>query len=218
MINIAIIDDHSMVRAGIKKMVELHGECTVCLEASNGADFFGKLPLTMTPDIVVLDLNMPVMNGMETLRQLKQRCPQTRPIVYSMLEGEDSIIHMLNGGVCAFVNKSAEPEELVKIIVAVYYKGVYTQNLSAKIISALKSKQKIHPGFNGLEHLTIREIEFINLSSKDISYTEIAKKMGLSVKTVENYRDRIFVKLGVSNRNGLTLYAIQNGLADPFSS
>ena len=212
MINIALVDDHTLLRKGIKRLVETDANVQVVVEAAHGHDLLQQLKTSKLPDIAVIDINMPVMDGYETIRHLSKSYATIKIIVLSMLDGEDAVMNMINQGVSAFIAKDCDPAELSRAIHDVYNKGIHFGGLLTKKRYRRKAEQKNGNGFSGVQYLTPRETEFIRLCATDLSYAEIAVKMKLGTKTVENYKDHIFQKLNINNRNSLTLFAIKNGI------
>lgn len=214
-INVCIVDDHPLLRSGIRKLIEQLPYIKIYFEASNGKDFLEKLNPNHLPHIVVLDINMPGMSGYELLPILENQYPDIKPIILSMINGEDAILHLFSIGACACVSKASGIDTLINVIYEVFEKGMYTSNLKLPIGL---SKQKINTkkGFHGQSYLTPRESLILPLLASELSYGDIAKQLSLEEKTIQNYRDRIYVKLGFKSRNELTLYAIKNGLLNPY--
>ncbi|NCI50932.1 response regulator transcription factor [Sediminibacterium roseum] len=211
MINLAIVDDHPAIRSGIRKILEECGDVFISMEASNGQDFLKKLAVAQAPDIAIIDINMPVMNGHELVKKLQADFPQVRPIVYSIVCGIDAMVHMFTSGASAYLNKAKDITELPTAIRAVYEKGSYLSNI--QIPALVKPRQNgMKPGFFGRSYLTPRETVVINMLATDLNYHQIGDRLKVGEKTIHNYRDRIYQKLGIRNRSELTLFAINNGL------
>lgn len=211
-INVALVDDHTILRNGIKYVLEMNPTIHVSIEASNGQDLMDQLKTTQLPDIAVVDITMPVMDGFQTIKTLNVNYPSIRSIVLTRVSGEDAITNMINDDVRAYISKSGDPKQLTRAILDVYDQGVYFNEFLTKVKYRRKDQKVGRSGFSGLQHLTLREVEFIKLCATELSYAEIGAKMNICTKTAENYKDRIFQKLEINNRNSLTLFAIKNGL------
>jgi two-component system invasion response regulator UvrY len=215
-INICIVDDHPLVRAGIRRLIESTPQMIVSFEASDGSDFLNKIVDIEIPHIVILDVNMPGMNGFDLLSVLKKEYPSIKPIILSMVNGEDSYSHFLTKGALACVSKSSGMDTLIHVITTVFEKGIYTSNLN--ISRTLSKAKSFNPktGYFGQSYLTPRESLILKYLASNSTYAEIAQQVSLEEKTIQNYRDRIYNKLGIKNRTDLTLFAIKNGLVNPF--
>lgn len=212
MITVALVDDHVITRKGIKSVIELHPEIKVVHEAANGKQLMEQLPGVHIPDILILDINMPEMNGFETIRAVQRKFPSIKIIVFSLICEEDAVINMITSGACGYITKSADPSSLATVITTVYETGIYVSELVKKEYFKYAAKTKIKPGFNGAQYLSPKELEFIKLSTSNLSYKEIAEILEVSPKTIENYRDSLFQKLNIHNRAALALYGFKNGL------
>jgi DNA-binding NarL/FixJ family response regulator len=213
MTTVALVDDHITTRTGIRSLIELSQECKVILEASNGAEFLGALRRTaLLPDIVILDLTMPVMNGVETIDALRTGYPEMSILVFSLLCEEDTVMNAISRGACGFVSKSADPLTICKAIKDISEQGSYLGDLVKNDYFRRRTLVKDRNGFYGKQILTARELEFIRLGASDLTYTEIAGLMSVRPKTLENYRDSVFLKLGIHNRAALAVYAYKHGL------
>ena len=214
-ITLALVDDHTLLRQGLVEMLNTNPAFRVILEASNGRDFITQLDaLPAPPDLVLLDISMPVMNGYETALWLKQNCPKTKVVALSMSNQEAAVIRMIQNGAKGFVLKDAEKEELYEAIERVMTQGFYYSDL---VVSALSNT--LHSPNGTPQHpstlINSRELEFLKLTcSGDLTYKEIAAKMNLSERTIDGYREALFEKLSVKSKVGLVLYAIHNNLLD----
>lgn len=214
-INVCIVDDHPLIRTGIRQLIEPLPYMKISFEAANGLDFLEKLSTSESPHIVILDINMPGMDGYELLPILENQYPDIKPVILSMISGEDALLHLFSMGARACISKSSGIDTLIDVISEVFEKGMCTSNL--KLPASLAKQNTItKKGFHGKSYLTPRESLILSLMASELSYTDIAKKLSLEEKTIQNYRDRIYVKLGFKSRNELTLYAIKNGLYNPY--
>lgn len=219
MIKLALVDDHIVTRKGIRTIIEMHHEIRVILEASNGKELLQSLSKTDNhPDIILLDISMPVMNGFDTIEVLQTRHPSIKVIIFSLLGEEDTVIHMIRKGACGYIQKNTDPLQLASIINTVQTTGFYIGDLVKKDYFQNNLQGKRKGNFLGKNVLSPKELEFIRLSSTNLNYKEIAEKMEVSPKTIENYRDSLFQKLEIKNRAALALYAFKNGLIDNFTS
>jgi DNA-binding NarL/FixJ family response regulator len=208
-IKIGVVDDHQLFRQGLIQLIQFLGsEYDVIISASNGKDFFEKLKNSETPDLVLLDIEMPQMNGYEAAAQLQREHPTIKVLIISMNEDETALIKMLKLGVRGFLNKDVDPNELKRAIDAVITKGYhYTDRLTGRLISILQHDDEA-PTITENEHI------FIRLACSEDPYKVIADKMCLSVKTIDGYRAKLFEKLNVKSRVGLVMYAIKHKLVE----
>ena len=212
MANIVLIDDHTLLRRGLKQLVESLGH-TVLFEADNGKDLIEKLKPKSLPDLLLLDINMPEMDGYETARWIKQHHPDIRILALSMYDNESAIIRMLQCGARGYILKDSEPAELKAAIEDVMNKGYYYSDLvSGKLIHAINKLDDSDNGLRSMIQLNDRETEFLKHACSEMTYKEIAEKMFLSPRTIDGYRDALFEKLNLKTRVGLVMYAIRNGI------
>ena len=205
MANIALVDDHVLMRRGLANLLQ-DLEHQVLFEADNGKDFLDKLKDHTSPELVLMDINMPQMDGYETALEIKQNYPDVRVLALSMYDDELAIIKMLRNGARGYVLKDCEPKELKAAIKAVLEKGFYYSELvSGYLIRTINNPDDI-------SRLSTREIEFLKLCCTEMTYKEIADKMCLSPRTVDGYRDELFHKLCIKSRVGLVMFAIKNGI------
>lgn len=217
MITLALVDDHEITRKGIKTIIELNKEIIVIMEASHGKDLLDQLSnCESLPQIVILDITMPILNGFDTINALQQKYPTIKIIVFSLLSEEDTVINMITHGASGYINKSADPSSLAVAVIRVHNLGFYLGGLGKKEYFPKGIPSKSRPGFTGKHFLSAKEVEFIKLASSNLNYREIAEKMEVSIKTIENYRDSLFQKLEIKNRAALALYGFKNGLVSIF--
>lgn len=212
MIKIALTDDHIMLRKGLAGLVEGLGY-EVVFEADNGEDFIRKLSKSETPDLVLMDINMPRMDGFETTLWIKKNRPEIKVLALSMLDDDHAIIRMIKNGAKGYVLKESEPEELKKAIDSVVNRGFhYSEIVTGKLVHSINTVDNNHSGNSILLNLNEREIQFLKLSASEMTYKEIAAEMHLSPRTIDGYRDALFEKLNVKTRVGLAIYAIRKGI------
>lgn len=211
-IQVAITDDHVLLRNALARLVNGFDGYTVLFEADNGKDLRNKINQHQVPDIVLLDVNMPEMDGFETTQWLHKNYPFIRVLVLSMLSDEKTIIRMFRLGAKGYLLKNAEPEELKKALDSIMNKNVYlSEYVSSKLVSGLHNdaEQDTPPLV-----LSEKEREFLRWACTELPYKEIAEKMNISPRTVDDYRQSLFSKLKVHSRVGLVLYAIRQGITE----
>jgi DNA-binding NarL/FixJ family response regulator len=201
---IAIVDDHTLFRSGVAGLMSEFAELQVVFEAGNGEHLQQMLLKHPLPQVILMDINMPVMDGYDSTRWLKENYPQIKVLALSMFEDDKAVIKMIKCGASGYVLKESKPKELLDAIKTIYTKGVYINELvSGKLIRSVMEDENV-PGF------TKKELEFLKLCCSELTYKEIADKMYVSPRTVDNYREALFMKLNLKSRTGLVLYAIQN--------
>jgi DNA-binding NarL/FixJ family response regulator len=207
-IAVGLVDDHVLLRKGLGSMLSDHGY-RVVLQSNNGKLFIDGLDETNLPDVVLLDINMPVMDGYQTAQWLKNNYPDIRILALSMYDDDQAIIRMLHCGAHGYILKDCEPEELTTAIDSVYNKGFYHSELvSNRLIHSMHGANPQDP----LPQLNVKELQFLELNCSEMTYKEIASVMHLSPRTIDGYRDVLFEKLGIRSRVGLVIYAIKHRL------
>lgn len=211
-IKVIVTDDHVLMRNALSRLVAGMEGYQVLAEADNGKDLRDKIRQHLVPDIVLLDVNMPEMDGFETTQWLRKNYPYIKVLVLSMLSDEKTIIRMFRLGAKGYLLKNTDPEELKKALDAIVDKDVYlSEYVSGKLVSGLNK-------FGELDEkpvlLNEREKEFLRWTCTELAYKDIADKMNVSPRTVDDYRQSLFSKLKVHSRVGLVMYAIRNGVVD----
>jgi DNA-binding NarL/FixJ family response regulator len=207
-IKIALVDDHRLFRSGIASLINNLNGYGVLFEAANGQELTQKITPRNKPDIVLLDINMPVMDGVHTAKWLHDVYPEIHIVVLSMHEDPEKVLTMLKLGVKGYLLKDAEPHEFEQALRKVAKGEVYYPEFVTRLL--LSSFNQATPDVK----LNARELEFLKMASTELTYKEIADQMSISVRTVDGYRDALFEKLHVKSRVGLVLYAIKNKLID----
>ncbi len=212
-ISIALVDDHTLFRKGMVSLIEMIGDhIQILFEADNGLDMQQKLKKNLLPDIILMDINMPGMDGFESVAWLKKNYPQIKVLIISMIENEESIIRMLKLGVKGYLSKDVEPEELGAALTAIYSKGFYyTDFITGKLVHTLQSETG-QTTMDSHVPLNDKEKKLIQLACSELTFNEIAGELFLSPKTIEGYRYTLYEKLQVKSRVGLALYAVKHGL------
>lgn len=209
---IVLIDDHVLLRNGLAELVRSFGN-TILFEADNGKDFMSRLDIDVLPDIVLLDINMPEMDGYETCEWLKNNHPSVKVLALSMYNAESSIIKMLICGAKGYILKDCEPTELKRAIDELTKKGHYFIDMAGgKLENAIKKTGGDEDKPERPSHINEIETAFLTYACTGLTDKEIADKMGITPHTVEIYRDSLFEKLNVTTRVGLVVYAISSGL------
>lgn len=213
-IKIAIADDYKIFREGLKVSLSSDDNLQVMMEADNGEDLLKELN-TQTPDVILMDLKMPIMDGMETTKEVRKKHPGIKILVVTMYEDDKFIIHMMENGAHGYLLKNAEPEEIKRSIHAVFENGYYFNDLVNKaLLKKLVLKNNLKPSFNTNVELTEREMQVLKLICEEKTAVEIGKEIFLSPRSVEGIRQRLIEKIGVRNTAGLVMFAIKNGLVD----
>lgn len=211
---IAIVDDHAMFRKGLMALINLFPNYKVLFDAANGKDFINQLNKNQLPDIALLDITMPEMDGYATAEWIKNNYPDIKILALSTMDSESAIIKMIRSGAKGYVLKDAEPSELQTAFDEVLSRGYfYNELVSRKVLNAVGQITETKNTTSTFANLTAREIEFLKYSCTEMTYKEIADKMFVSVRTVEGYRDNLCEKLDLKTRVGLAMYAVKNGIA-----
>ncbi len=212
-VKLGLVDDHKLFRKGLISLIDIiNFKCSIVLEASNGKELQRAIQKNNLPDIVLLDVNMPEMDGFETVLWLQKEYPSVHILVISMIGKEETIVRMLKLGVKGYLSKDVEPKELEEAIVSIMNKGFYyTDFITGKLVHSFQNGTDEFEGALRFHDLKEREREFIKLACSEMTYYEIAEKMFVSPKTIDGYRNTIFQKLNIKNRVGLALYAVKEG-------
>ena len=209
-IHVAVADDHSLLRSALAKLINGFPGYNVTIEADNGKDLTEKIAKSTLPDIVLLDISMPEMDGFKTTQWLHKKYPQIKVLALSMLSDERTIIKIFRVGAKGYLLKNTDPEELKTALDSVMNKNVYlSEYVSGKLVSGLHNDVDVE--LQGVV-LNENEKEFLRWSCSELSYKDIAAKMFVSPRTVDDYRQSLFYKLKVHSRVGLVMYAIKNGV------
>lgn len=202
--SVIIVDDHNLFGQSLKGLIKSFPDFEVLEVLKNGqelVDYFkaGKA----LPDILLLDIRMPVMNGFETMEWIRQNHPDQKVLALTMEEDEETIIKMIKAGCRGYLLKDIEPDEFLFALNCVMESGFYL-NEESSMVSCSANKDK------AADQLSQREREFLNLACSELTYKQVADVMNLSPKTIDGYRESLFNKLQVRSRVGLVLYAVKN--------
>lgn len=208
-ITIALADDHTMFRRGLISILKPYKHIVVLFDAVNGQELIEKIKVAEErPQVCIIDINMPEMNGYDTAKYIKRNFPGIKMLALSMYDDEENIIRMLRYGADGYLLKDSEPDVLVEALEAVRAHGFYHSELiTSDILNSLHTdREKMK--------LSTAEIDFLKMACTEMTYKEMAIAMGVSERTVDGYRDRMFTKLNVKSRVGMAIYAIRNNIVD----
>ena len=200
-IKIAMVDDHALLRNALALQINSFENCRVIIEADNGQDFIKKLKENTSPDIVLLDMNMPVMDGFDTALYLYKYHPDIKILMLTMYDSELTLIRLLQAGAKGFLKKDISPSELKFAIYSVMQSGYYYSTQTAGRLANLFRRNRDSVRLQGAM-LEEKEVQFLKLVCTELTYKEIAQSMHLSTRSVDGLRDNLFFKLDVKSRVG----------------
>jgi DNA-binding NarL/FixJ family response regulator len=205
-ITIGLADDQLLFVRSLAQLIDTLPGFEVILEALNGEDLLRKLDLRPTPpDILLIDVDMPVMNGIDTVKRLTQKYANIKMVALTMKDDDATIIQMIRSGCCAYMLKDVHPDELEKALREIDTLGYYNAdayNINRRRLLSYEENQK-------KLRLSERELTFLQLASSDLTYKQIAGKMNLSDRTIDGYRESLFEKLNVQSRVGMVLEGLR---------
>ncbi|MES2703437.1 MAG: response regulator transcription factor [Bacteroidota bacterium] len=209
-ISIVLVDDHTIVRNGLKSLIEVMGNFKVVAQFDNGREFadgIGKIP---PPDLIVMDLNMPVMNGLETMRWMRRHKIGLKVMILTLDTDEQTIIQLYRTGVRGYLAKNCTAEVLREAIEDIVYTGYYHSEMVQKALDSGVNYAKP----KAIAAVTDRELHFLTLVCNDEEYTyeQMANIMNVHRRTIDGYRDALFKKFDVRSKTGLVLFAIKHGI------
>lgn len=210
-LRLLLVDDHPIVRTGLRMLFQSEPDMQVVGEAGGGAEAIVAVQ-KLHPDVVIMDVAMPGMTGIEATRQIKANSPETAVLALTMHEDEQYFFAMLNAGASGYIPKRAAPDDLVAAIRVVAEGNVFLYSSLARFLMKDIVEQKLAPAAEGGDGLTTREIEVLTLIAEGRTSREIAEELVISVKTVERHRENIMNKLDIHSRVELVKYAIKRGL------
>jgi len=215
-VRIMVADDHEVVRKGLVALLAQRPDWQICAEATNGREAV-KLALKFRPNVAILDLSMPELNGLEATRQIRHEVPETEVLVFSMYENEQFVRDLLAAGARGYVLKSDVATQLITAIETVArHKPFFTSDVAEKVLEGFLKLGDLAPDEAGVPGiLTAREREIVQLLAESKSNKEVSHLLGISVKTVQTHRATIMRKLGINSVVDLVHYAIRNHLVTP---
>jgi len=211
LIKVAMADDHILLRNALAALINNSGECTVIFECSSGNDLINKIKTGTPPDVVILDLNMPEMDGHQTALYLQKNHTEIKILMLTMYDSELALIRLLKAGVKGFMKKDIHPTELMHAIQSVHTQGYY---YSAQTSSKLASLFRDETSSQSIDKILLSEIEleFLKHVCSELTYKEIAVQLKMNPRAIDGMRDNLFTKLDVKSRVGLAMYAIKHGI------
>lgn len=208
---VGVVDDHNIMRQGLTMLIHSFGGFNVMFESSDGAQVMEQLQTGNIPDLLLLDQNMPEVDGYSTAKYIRQYYPTIRVLVVSMYDTDSFLIRLLNAGARGFVRKDAEPTELKLAMQTIMREGFYhSNNTAGRITTTYRSP--LRDELLGKRTLSDQEIEFLKLITSEATYKAIASIMCIPMRSLDTIRDNLFIRLGVKNRVGLAMYAIRSGI------
>ncbi|HSU28403.1 MAG TPA: response regulator transcription factor [Chitinophagaceae bacterium] len=211
-IKVVLADDHVLLRSALASLIDSFEDCTVVAQVSNGQELIKSFELGINPEVILLDLNMPVMDGVESAKWLQVNHPEIHVLMLTMYDSDQSLIRLLQVGVKGFLKKDIHPSELHFALQSVMQSGFYySHNTTGQLVNLFRKKPD-NPNFLEKMMLNDNDIAFLKLACTELTYKEIAMKMNLNPRSVDNLRDHLFEKLSVKSRVGLAMFAIRHGL------
>jgi two-component system response regulator NreC len=214
-IRLLLVDDHAVVRTGIKMLLESQPDMVILGEAKDGAEAL-MLSRDLVPDIVIMDLTLPDISGIHVTRQLKQENPDIAVIALTIHEDEQYFFEMLQSGASGYVPKRAASEDLITAIRTAYKGDIYIYpSLTKTLVTDFLGRDQHEQENNLIEELTSREAEVLSLLAEGLSNEQIGDHLSISKHTVARHREHIMRKLGLHSRSDLVKFAIRRGLITP---
>lgn len=213
-IKVAIADDHKIFRKGVIISLRHYSNIKFVLEAENGQELLDSIE-EAKPDVILMDLRMPVKDGIETTKYISQHYPDIGVLVLTMHEDERFVIHLMENGANGYLLKSTDPVEIKKAITDVVEKGYYLNNFVNRIlIKKSQNKNRSVPSLKKELEISDKEREVIQYICLEYTSAEIGEKMGISARTVESIKERLMERFGLKNTAGLVFFAVKNYLID----
>ena len=211
-IRVLLAEDHTIVRKGLRSLLDAEATITVVGEAENGRQAIDQVG-QLLPDVVVMDIGMPGLNGLEATRQIKKRFPEVQVLILTVHTGEEYVLQILRAGASGYLVKQAAPTDLVQAIQAAHRGGIFlSPSISKKVIEEYLQHAGATAELDSYEKLTDREREVLQLIAEGHSTRRIAEQLHISVKTVETHRAHLMDKLELRSTAVLTQYAIRKGV------
>lgn len=213
MTTICLVDDHILLRNSLAKIINKFDGYKVLFEADNGLDFISRVEKDNAPDIILLDISMPLMNGFETAEWARKNLPHARILVLSMMDNDTSVIKMINLGARGYISKDSKPLILKEAFDNIVHKGFYSNDLiSHSMMSFVNGGLQPDKPVEKWHQFSEKENTFIKYACTEMTYKEIAAAMETNIRNIDRYRDSVFEKLKLKNRVGLVLFAVKEGL------
>lgn len=212
MIKVLLADDHGMVRAGLRSLIEETGDMEVTAEAADGRQAISQA-LKHPVDVAVIDISMPGTDGLEVINQLQAQKPELPILVLTMHEEEQYVVRSISSGAKGYITKRSAPEQLVSAIRQVHQGGMYLSQEASELLALRVARGE--RGDSPLDSLSNREVQVLRALALGHTNREIAESFHISVKTVDTYRFRLLKKLNLRNNADLSRFAIQHGLVEP---
>lgn len=210
-ITVGIADDHEMFRHSIVTSINDNSAFKVILEASHGKELIDRLKTSdQLPEILIIDIMMPIMDGYQTISYLKEHYPNQRCIAFSVKNDFVSVFKMIKNGAKAYIKKDCSTEQFFKTLTMVHSEGIYHDSFVANSLLEYVSADSEEKSITN--ELSERELEFISTACSDLTYKQVADLMSVSLRTVDSFRDSVFDKINVKSRAGMVLYAIKKGI------
>ena len=211
-IRVLVADDHTLVRESLVNVLDASGECKVVAQAADGMSAVEKA-LQMRPDVAIVDISMPGLNGIEVVRRLHAELPETRTLVLTMHEDEEYVLHVVRAGAAGYLLKDSPISELIGAVKSLHAGKAHFGAAAARVLA-----QQVHKpegaGADPYGRLTAREREVFHMIVEGRTSKEIGAKLGISTKTAENHRANVLEKLGARNTADVVRYAVRRGLLD----
>ncbi|NWF77406.1 MAG: response regulator transcription factor [Chloroflexi bacterium] len=211
-IKVLIVDDHTLVRDGIRALLALVADIQIVGEAANGREALEKVK-ELAPDVVLMDLAMPIMSGLEATRRIRKRFPTTKVLALTQYEDREYIVPTIEAGARGFISKTAAFSELASAIQAVYHGGSFLSPMAAAaVVEECQQKVSIEGEKDAYQNLTDREREMLKLVAEGYTAKEIADMLVISLRTVETHKTNLMKKLNIHNKADLIRFAIRKGI------
>ena len=210
--NVLLADDHALLREALANLINSFDECKVIATVGNGEELINVIQNGARPNVVLLDLNMPKIDGFETAKWLRLNHPEINILILTMYDSEIALIRLLQEGVKGFLKKDIHPNELKAALQSVAEGGYYYSHTTTGKLASLFQKSENNNSQIDRAMLTDKEIEFLRLASTDLTYKEIAANLNITPRAIDGYRDALFDKLDVKSRVGLAIYSVKNGI------
>ncbi len=213
---ILVVDDHDVVRRGLRSVLEAHPGWQVCAEATNGRDAVAQAE-ELKPDVIVMDISMPDMNGLEAARQIKKTCPKVEIVMLSVHFSDQLVREIVDAGAKSYILKSDAERDLVIAVEAVAnHRSYFTTQVSEMVMDGFRRRDAApSPQALKRERLTSREREIVQLLAEGRSSKQVASTLGISTKTAETHRANIMRKLEIHSVSDLVRYAVRNQIIEP---